>query len=609
MPYPDKLRGLFLNTARARCSIHESGRMAYESLLHSDRYLLDYTEVDIDSRHVPRAYDFYVFNYHELTSMAWLDTRCVRELPGIKMTLVLEVAPNDPFAHVSPDHFDAYLVLDPTVARVNSKVYPFPRPLEPSPVLEPIPRYAHPVLGTFGLPTSGKGFDKIVAAANREFDRATIRMNIPVGDYVSEAEKCEVEATIKALPALAKPGIEVLITREFMNKAALIRWCSQNTLNVFLYDRSTVGLAATTDQAISSGRPLAVSANDTFRHIHSFLTPYPFRTLKQSIDCSKPEVATMQQAWSRAAFARTFEETLDDFPFAKRKEETGEFVLRPWFLWKSSIARRLQQVRPVDLIPAIVPQVVRGVRRRIFKRTVATGLNAMIPFASPLLSSFSQHGEDLWLDLVLGSKNTGFYIDVGANHPRFNSNTRRFYLRGWSGINIEPTRQGYMLFEQERPRDVNLHAAIAKGDGETTLYTLSNDTTLSTLDRDTAYEMAKRHGLAVRTCNIRTMPLTSVFQEYVRDRTVDFMSVDAEGHDFEVLSTNNWSLYRPTFLLVEMNRKKDAIMQLLQRHDYALLINNQVNGLLVNALSDSPLIEQFHVRPETAHTYLNPSDR
>jgi FkbM family methyltransferase len=606
MSGPRKPKGLFLNTARARCSIYESGRMAYESLLHSDRYLLDYTEVDIDSRRVSRSYDFYVFNYHKLTSMAWLDTRSVRELPGIKMTLVLEVAPNDPFAQVSPDHFDAYLVLDPTVSRVNSKVYPFPRPLEPPPLLEPIPNYPHPVLGTFGLPTSGKGFDKIVAAANREFDRATIRMNIPIGDHVSEAQKCEVEATIRSLPALAKPGIEVVITREFMDKAALIRWCSQNTLNVFLYDRSMVGLAATTDQAISSGRPLAVSANYTFRHIHSFLTPYPLRTLKQSIDCSEPEVAIMQQAWSRSAFSRTFEALLDDFPLAKRREGMGEFVLRPWFLWKSSIFRRLQQVRPMDLIPAIVPQVVRGVRWRVFKRTVPTGMNAMVPFASPLLSSFSQHGEDLWLDLVLGGKNIGFYIDVGANHPRFKSNTRRFYLRGWSGINIEPTRQGHLLFERERPRDVNLHAAIAKGEGDTTLYTLSNDTTLSTLDRDTAYEMAKRYGLDVKVCKIRTMPLTKVFQEYASDRTVDFMSVDAEGYDFEVLSTNDWSLYRPTFLLVEMNRKKDAVMQLLQRHDYALLINNQVNGLLVDALSDSPLVRRFHAKSEIGTNVSQP---
>jgi hypothetical protein len=118
--------------------------------------------------------------------------------------------------------------------------------------------------------------------------------------------------------------------------------------------------------------------------------------------------------------------------------------------------------------------------------------------------------------------------------------------------------------------------------------------------------MAKRYGLDVKVCKIRTMPLTKVFQEYASDRTVDFMSVDAEGYDFEVLSTNDWSLYRPTFLLVEMNRKKDAVMQLLQRHDYALLINNQVNGLLVDALSDSPLVRRFHAKSEIGTNVSQP---
>jgi FkbM family methyltransferase len=568
--------------------------MAYESLVRSDRYVLDYAEVDFDNRRVPRSYDFYLFNYHDQTSMAWLDTGCVRELPGIKMTLVLEVAPNDPFVRVSPNHFDAYLVLDPTVTRVNSKVYPFPRPLEPAPLLEPLPDYDRPVLGTFGLPTAGKGFDKIVVAANREFDSATIRMNIPAGGYIPEGLRRDVEGTIQTLSALAKPGIDVLITREFMDKPSLIRWCSQNTLNLFLYDRSMVGLAATTDQAISSGRPLAVSANETFRHIHSFLTPYPLRTLKESIARSQPEVAAMQQAWSQATFARTFETMLDDFPLARQSVGAGDFLLRPPISWKRPIACARQRVKFGDIIPPIVPRVVRGVRDIIFKPSTTAGMNAMIPFASPLLSSFSQHGEDLWLDLVLGGKDKGFYIDVGANHPRFNSNTRRFYLRGWSGINIEPTRQGHALFEQERPKDINLQAAIAPEEGDTTLYTLSNDTTLSTLDRDTAREMAKRLGLEVREGKVRTMPLAKVFREYVGERLVDFMSVDAEGYDFEVLSTNDWSQYRPTFLLVEMNRKRDGIMQLLQHHDYALLINNQVNGLLVDATSSSDLVKRFH---------------
>src|SRR5262249_57082534 len=90
----------------------------------------------------------------------------------------------------------------------------------------------------------------------------------------------------------------------------LIRWCARNNLNAFLYERAMPGLAAATDQALSSGRPIAVSANDTFRHLHDYVKPYPFRSLKESIRLSGPEVARMQADWSQAAFAPTFETVL-----------------------------------------------------------------------------------------------------------------------------------------------------------------------------------------------------------------------------------------------------------------------------------------------------------
>ena len=156
-----KARGLFLNTALARCSIYESGRMAYQSLLNSSEATFTYQEIDADHREISLEYDLFVFNYHDLTSMSWLDTQCIRELPGTKICLVLEVGPNNPFARVSEADFDAYTVLDPTVGKINSKVYPFPRPLEVVAAgVRPAPAGDIPTIGTFWLPTAGKGFDK-----------------------------------------------------------------------------------------------------------------------------------------------------------------------------------------------------------------------------------------------------------------------------------------------------------------------------------------------------------------------------------------------------------------------------------------------------------------
>jgi len=303
------LKGLFLNSPAAQCSIHESGRMIYSALMKSEMFSLDYQEIDSKNREIRDAYDFYAFNYHPYT-MGWLDTTFIRNLSGLKVTFVLESLPNNPFPLCPPDDFDAYCVLDPTMKIDNPKVYAFPRPLDAYKPAECI-AVSIPTIGTFGFATFGKGFDKVVNAVNKEFDYAKVRINIPTGSFVGMHQQKNTEEIVRRCFETAKPGIVVEMTYDYMTKQELINWCACNTLNCFLYDRNQPGLSATTDQAISSGRPLAVSANETFRHIHKYLTPYPKKSLKESIASSVTEVKQMQEDWSQSAFAREFEKMLE----------------------------------------------------------------------------------------------------------------------------------------------------------------------------------------------------------------------------------------------------------------------------------------------------------
>ncbi|MDE3032526.1 MAG: class I SAM-dependent methyltransferase, partial [Acidobacteriota bacterium] len=309
-----KPKGLFINTRQAACSIHESGRMMYEALHRSDRYTLDYVEIDAGDDQISPAYDFYAFNYHHV-GMAWFDLRQVDRLPGLKMTFVLEVAPGDPFALCPSQHFDAFLPLDPTLRLPDRRVFPFPRPLDPPIALPPFREPTLPVIGSFGFATPGKGFELVVDAVNREFDRAVVRLNIPGGTFADRGtavlhRRPYVDVLEERCRKVAKPGVEVRISRDFLDKEGLIRWCAENTLNCFLYNRDQPGLSATTDQAITSGRPLAVSANPTFRHIHAYLEPYPRRSLRESLARSVPEVQAMQRDWAPEHFARRMEEVL-----------------------------------------------------------------------------------------------------------------------------------------------------------------------------------------------------------------------------------------------------------------------------------------------------------
>lgn len=304
------MKGLFINNRKSKDSIFESGYMAYQCLLLSDKYELDYLEIDIENRTIPIGYDFYFFNYH-LVTMNWLQTKHLKKNLGFVVTMVLEVSPNNPFVMCSEKDFDAYCVLDPTVKIKNKKVYLFPRPLEKVNFSLPSEKNPIPVIGTFGFATKGKGFHHVVDAVNKEFTEAIIKINIPFGEFVPNSKEYA-QFLGDICKSRAKAGIQVEVTHEFMKKEDLIKWCASNTLNCFLYDRDMQGLAATTDQAIASGRPLSISDNNTFRHITSYLHPYPEFSLKDSINKSIPIVNQMQEDWHPKNFASKFEKVLDD---------------------------------------------------------------------------------------------------------------------------------------------------------------------------------------------------------------------------------------------------------------------------------------------------------
>lgn len=314
-----KLKGIFINTQKAVCSIHESGLMVFNCIRDSTNYSLDYFELKKTDLNIPATYDFYFFNYHFSTT-GWLDTKSIKKLPGIKGTIVLEILPNDPFVYCSPFDFDFYCVLDPSMTLKHKKVFAFPRPLDKYTGLLSTKENKIPIIGSFGFATKGKGFAHVVEAVNKEFEKAIVRINIPHGTYTDPSHKYAQELAAEC-KAIAKAGVEVVTTHEFMSKEELIYWCSENSLNCFLYDRKMPGLAATTDQAISSERPLTVSNNPTFRHVTKYLQSYPQLSLKKSIETSVPVVEKMKEEWSGKSFQLLFEKMLDQL--SVKKEETA----------------------------------------------------------------------------------------------------------------------------------------------------------------------------------------------------------------------------------------------------------------------------------------------
>jgi FkbM family methyltransferase len=163
--------------------------------------------------------------------------------------------------------------------------------------------------------------------------------------------------------------------------------------------------------------------------------------------------------------------------------------------------------------------------------------------------SYAQNFEDLRLARVFSDQPTGFYVDVGAGDPTYNSVTRLFYDRQWRGVNIEPHAGRFRRLERARPRDVNLCVAIGSASPATTFYESQVNPDLSSLEQKYAGAFATAD-LPVVKRDVTVRALGDVLAEHAAD-TIDFLKIDVEGGEGEVLASVDLTKFRPRVLIIE----------------------------------------------------------
>lgn len=170
------------------------------------------------------------------------------------------------------------------------------------------------------------------------------------------------------------------------------------------------------------------------------------------------------------------------------------------------------------------------------------------------LRCYGQDGEDLILDRLLQHQAKGFYVDVGAHHPVRFSNTFLFYRRGWHGINIDAMPGAMSAFNRLRPRDINIECGVSDCAGKLMFHRF-NEPALNTFDAAEAAHKNKPPYHLIDTVEVTVDRLDVLLGRHLpADQQIDFLSVDVEGKDEEVLRSNDWSRYRPRFILAETLR-------------------------------------------------------
>ena len=163
--------------------------------------------------------------------------------------------------------------------------------------------------------------------------------------------------------------------------------------------------------------------------------------------------------------------------------------------------------------------------------------------------SYTQNMEDYHLSLAFAGQASGNYIDVGGGHPIADNVSFWFYERGWQGIVVEPQDPLAALYGRLRPRDVAVCSLIGRDNGEIDFHAVDRLHGFSTTVEDLARK-ARQFGVDYRTVRMPVVTLARLCEEHQLGE-IDFLKIDVEGGEADVLHGGDWRRYRPKVVVVE----------------------------------------------------------
>ena len=201
--------------------------------------------------------------------------------------------------------------------------------------------------------------------------------------------------------------------------------------------------------------------------------------------------------------------------------------------------------------------------------------------------SYSLTSIDLIVDYIF-KKNNGIYIDVGCNHPVYNNNTYLLSKKGWQGINIDIDKKSVQLFDLFRKKDLNINLAVSSKKTELEYINFHEKSPINMIKTN---QNRNLHSLE-KTKKIKSDTLDSIIEKsQFKDKKIDFVSIDVEGHELEVIKGFNLKKYKPSIIVIEFldkNLKKIEI----KNFNLDNIVNSEIYKLMIK--NDYHMVNWLH---------------
>jgi len=205
-----------------------------------------------------------------------------------------------------------------------------------------------------------------------------------------------------------------------------------------------------------------------------------------------------------------------------------------------------------------------------------------------LLRSKSQLWQDLFVLCELNFKGGGFFVEFGATNGVNLSNSHLLEKEfGWSGIVAEPARRWHKDLKANRSCNIETDCVWRESNAALTF----NEVDLgeySTIDEFSSADTLNKMRDDGRSYSVNTISLNDLLEKYNAPRRMDYLSIDTEGSEYDILSSLDFDKYQFAAITCEHNFTplREELFALLTGHGY------------VRKLEAISLFDDWYVRAE-----------
>ena len=207
------------------------------------------------------------------------------------------------------------------------------------------------------------------------------------------------------------------------------------------------------------------------------------------------------------------------------------------------------------------------------------------------LRGHSQFNEDTYINSFFDKDYKGKFVDLGCFHPTRDNNTFQFYKKKWKGINVDLNPITIELFNFYRSNDININCAISDKKTLKKMYFVDDFSPLNTLDINHLKFLKKNFlfkNKDFKEKKIKTENINNILKKHKFDK-VDFLNIDLEGLEYEVIKSINFKKYKINLICIEIldhnkqsKDKSKKILKILKKNNFRHLKKIGVNSIFKN---------------------------